>query len=197
MIECDFGAPSSLAVTGFAPAADLAAMRVFAAVATHTVLGELLSIHRCGVADVTVSLGVRAHQRELGFRCVVISHRLPSVVVMAVVALGTETQRMSVIRLVTAVAVLRNLVLVISTAMAGKAVDVRVYAQQRVAGLLEMIVLRSLPFLRRMALCAVFASRAAVFIVGRVATDAGFRGRLVAARDVARIASHRRMGACQ
>src|ERR1700736_1646801 len=105
-----------------------------------------------------VELGVRARQCELGLRGVVVGHRLPSVIVMAIVALDTKTKGMSIIRLMAAVAILGDLVLVISTAVAGKAVDIRVYAQQRVAGLLEMIILRSLPLLRRVALCAVVAA---------------------------------------
>ena len=61
------------------------------------------------MADVTVDLGVRAHQRELGFRGVVISHRLPMVVAMAIVALGAEASRVGVIRLVAALAAQRDL----------------------------------------------------------------------------------------
>src|SRR5216684_3893908 len=112
MIECHVGPPRNLAMTGFAPAVDLAAMRVFAAMAAHAVLGEFLRVHRCGMADVAVNLGVRALQREFGFRGVIIGHGLPPVVVMAVLALDAEAEGVSIISLVAAVAVLRDLVLV-------------------------------------------------------------------------------------
>src|SRR5713226_6441007 len=118
MIEYDIGAPRNLAMTGFAAALDLTAVRVFAAMAARTVLGKLLCIHRRGVADVTVDLGVRARQCELGLRGVVVSHRLPSVIVMAIVALDTEAEGVSIVRLMAAVAILRDLVLVVTTAVA-------------------------------------------------------------------------------
>src|SRR5450631_1581558 len=79
MIEHDAGPPRILSMTGFAAALELAAVRVFAAMAAQAVLGELLGSHGCGVTGVAVHLGVRTGQRKLSFRGMVISDRLPAV----------------------------------------------------------------------------------------------------------------------
>src|ERR1700722_12799279 len=197
MIEYDVGAPGILPVTRFASALDLAAVRVFAAMAARTILGELLRGRRCGVAGVAVDLGVRAHQRELGFRGMIIGHRPPAVIIVAVLALGAESRCVRVVGLVAAVAILWNLVLVIAAAVAGQAVDLCMRTEELVPGLLEMIVLRRLPILRHVALCAIFAARSPVLIVGRMASRAGSRRRLVAPGDVTGIAAQRRMGSRQ
>ena len=106
---------------------------------------------------------------------IVSRHRLPSIVVMAVAALVAEAGGMRVVGAVAAVAVLRDLVLVVAAAVAGEAVDLGVHAEQLVAGLLEVIELRGLPLLGDVALGAVGAARAAVLIVRGVAADAGLR----------------------
>lgn len=168
-----------------------ASVRVFAAMAAHAVIGELLGSDRRRMTVVAVDLGVRAHQCKLGFRGMIISHRPPPVVVMAIGALGAETGGVSIVRPVAAIAVLRDLILVISASVAGEAGNLGVRAQERIARLFEMVELRSPPLLRDMALCALFAARPAVIIVGLVTTDARPRRRLVAAADVTGIARRR------
>ena len=60
VIEHDVGTPFHLAVACFAPALELAGVRVFALVAAHAVLGELLGRCRGGVTGVAINLGVGA-----------------------------------------------------------------------------------------------------------------------------------------
>ena len=118
-------------------------------------------------------------------------------VVVAVLAFRAEARGMGIIGLMAAVAVLRNLVLVIAAAMAGETVDLRVHAQEVIAGFLQMIVFRGLPLLGHVALCAILAARAAMLIVGGMTAIAALRHRLVAAADVAGIAGHRQVRAGQ
>ena len=197
VIENDIASPGSLAMTCFAAALEPAAVRILTAMAARAVLGELLGRRRRGVTRMAVDLGVYADQRKLGFPRMIIGDRPPSLVIMAVFALDAEPGRVSIVGLVAAVAVLRDFVLVISVAMAGEAIDVRVHTQQLIAGFLEVVVLRALPFFGRVALCAIHTARPTVFIVGCVTTVAGLRRRFVAAADMARIAGHRNVGAGQ
>src|SRR5450432_2890905 len=114
---------------------------------------------------------------------------------MAVFALRAEARRVHVIGLVTAVAVLRNLVFVIAAAVAGDAVDLVMHAEQFVFRLLEVIELGGLPFLRHMALGAILAARSAVLVVGGVASITCLGRLLIASADVAGIAGHGRVSA--
>ena len=180
-------------MTCFAPALDLAAMRVLAAMAADTVGGQLLVGRHGGVTDVAVDLGVHAEQGKFGFRGMIISYRLPVLIVVAIVALGAEAPGVRVVGFVAAVAVLGNLILVISAPMAGKTADFVVYAQKLIARFLEVVVLRRLPLLGHVALCAIIAARPTVFIVGCVTTYASLRSRLIAAADMTGIASHHRV----
>src|SRR5271157_2776191 len=54
MVEYELGPPGVLAVTGFAAALELAAVRILATVAAHAVLGELLGGRGAGVAGVAI-----------------------------------------------------------------------------------------------------------------------------------------------
>jgi hypothetical protein len=158
VIEHDVGAPGLLAMTGFASALELAAVRVLTAMAACAILGQLLACNRCGVAGVAIDLGVRAEQRKLVLPGMIVIRYLPALVVVAIAALRAESRRVRIIGLVAALAVLRNLVFVIAAAMTGDAVDLVVHAQQFIAGFLEMVVLRRLPLLRHVALGAIFAA---------------------------------------
>src|SRR5271166_441227 len=195
VIENDLGAPAALAVAGVAAAFELAAVRVLAAMAAEAVLGELLFRDDARVAGIAIGLGVCAHQRKFGLNRMIIRRRMPFLAVMAGLAFGAEARRMRVVRRVAAVAVLGNLFLVISAAMARETVDVRMHAEQRVMRFLEVIEFRCLPFLDRVAFAAVRTARAAVLIVGRMTSDARFRRLLVVAFDVAGIAGDRLMRA--
>lgn len=129
VIENDVGPPSLLAMAGFASALELAAVRVFAAVAAGAVLGKLLRGHGRGMTGITVDLGVCAHQGKLMPFGMIVIFYLPALVVMTVFALPAEAPGMRIVGLVAAVAVLRNLILVIAAPMAGDAVDPVVHAQ--------------------------------------------------------------------
>lgn len=190
VIEDDAGGPGALAVAGFTTARELPAMRVVTAMAARAVLRQRLLRNDRAMAGITVDLRVCPGQREFGLAPVVIGHRLPLLIVMAVIALHTEPSGMRVIGRMATIAVLGNLVLVIPTAMAGHAVDIGVHTQQGIAGFLEMVVLRGLPLLGHVAFAAFRAPRPAVFIVSCVTTNTRLRCLLIAAADVAGIASH-------
>ena len=177
-------------MAGLAAALELAAVRVLAAMAASAVLGELLLRNHRGMTGVTVDLGVRPDERKMCLFCVIIGQRLPLLVIVAVIALLTEPRGVRVIGLVAAVTVLRDLVLVIASAVAGDAVDVRVHSEQRVTGLLQVVILRCLPLLGDMALTAVAAARAPMLIIGGVTADAGLRSLFVMAAYMAGITSH-------
>src|ERR1700722_7869720 len=197
VIKYDVGAPGFLAVAGFATALELAAVRVFAAVAARAVLRQFLGCDRSGVTGVAIDLGVRADQREFVLPGMVVVLHLPVIIVVAVLAFLAESRRVRIIGLMAAIAVLRDLVLVIAAAVAGEAIDLIVHAEQCVVRLLEMVELRRFPFLGHVALAAVIAARAAVLIVGLVAAHAGLGRLLVVPSDVARIAGHRQVRAGQ
>jgi hypothetical protein len=97
---------------------------------------------------------------------------MPDLVVMAVVALLAEAPGVRIIGLVAAVAVFRNLVLVVAAPVAAEAVDLGVAPEQRKAGLLLVIELGGLPLGRGVALAAVITTLFIVRIVGRMTADA-------------------------
>lgn len=196
VIERDLGMPGVLAMAFCAAAGDLAGMRVFAAMAPLTVLGQLLGCLG-DVTGVAVELRVRALQRELVPRRVIVVHRVPLVVIVAVLALRTEAHGVGIVGAMTSIAILGDLILVVAASMARETVDVGMYAEQGESGFLEVIEFGGFPLLGGMAFAAIRAARTAVFIVGGMATDAAFRGLLVAAADVARIAGERGMRAIQ
>src|SRR5579859_5625809 len=136
---------------------------------------------------------MRADERKMVARRVVVLDRTPALIVVAVLALGPEPGGMRVVRTMAAVAVFRDLVPVIAAAMAAKTIDRGVRTEKVVARFLEVIELRRLPFLGAVAFAAVWTASAAMLVVGRVAVDAGPRRVLVAAADVARIAREGRM----
>src|SRR6266404_513450 len=169
---------------------ELAGMRVFTLVAAGAILGQLLSRGDGGVAGVTIDLGMRVHQRKLVLSGVVVVLYRPMIVAVTVAAFLTESGSMRVVGFMTAVAVLGDLILVVAAPMAGDAVDAVVHAQQFVARLLEVVVLRRPPLLGNVAFFAVLAPRAPVLIVGGMAAIAGFRRLLVMPCDVTGVARH-------
>ena len=190
VVEHDVGAPGLLAVAGFASALELAAVRILAAMAARTVLGELLARYGGRVTGVAIDLGVRAHQRKFVLPGMVVVLDLPALVVVTVLAFLAEARRVRIVGLMAAVAVLRDLVLVVAAAVAGDAVDLIVHAEQFEFRFLEMVELRRLPFLGHVALAAVIAARSTMFIVGLMAAHAGLGRLLVPPSDVACIAGH-------
>ena len=193
VVEYNVGGPGVLSMAGFAAALELAAMRILTAMASTAVLWQCLPRNHRGMTGVAIDLGVRAEQRKVRFFRVIVGHRLPFLVVVAIIALLTESPGMRVIGLVAAVAVLRDLVLVVATAVAGYAVNVRVHTQQLVTGLFQVVKLRCLPLLGDMALTAVATARATMFIIGGVTADTGLRCLFVMAAYMAGVTSHRPM----
>ena len=58
VVERQVASPGSLSVAGLASAFELAAMRIFAAMASHAVRGQFLSSSYCGMTGVAVECGV-------------------------------------------------------------------------------------------------------------------------------------------
>lgn len=188
MIESKAGAPILLAVALVAGILELAAVRILAAMASGAVLGELLRGNYRGMAGVAIDLGVSAGQRILVALRVIVIRQPPTLIVMTVAAFRSKTGGMGIVSLVAAVAILGNLVVVVAAAMTGDAIGAVVHSEKFVAGFLEMIILRGFPLFGHMAFRAILAARSAVLIVGRMATDAALRGRLVVAADVTSVA---------
>src|ERR1700684_973286 len=110
-------------MAGLAAALDLAAMWILAAMAVDTVLAELLLGGRRAVAGVTGDLGVRADEPELVAPEMIVVDRLPSIVIVAVLAFAAKAPGVRVVGPMAAVAVLWNLFLVVAAAMTGQAVE--------------------------------------------------------------------------
>ena len=134
--------------------------------------------------------GMSADERKFGLRQVIVLDRPPDLAVVAITALGAEALRVRVIGLVATVAVLGNFVLVHAGAMAAKAVDLGVPAEQRKTSLLLMIELRRLPLSGGVALATIGTALTAVRIVRQMAADTALGPALVAAAQVTTPAAH-------
>ena len=154
---------------------ELPAVRILTAMAPGTVLRQRLGSHDCCVTGVTVDLRVCTVQREFGLATVVVSDGMPFLIIVAIVALGAEPRGVRIVGSVATVAVLGNLILVVTATVAGQTIDVGVNAEERVAGFLEMVVLGSLPFLGDVAFATVGATRPAMLIVGGMTAQARLR----------------------
>src|SRR6516162_5665398 len=109
---------------------------------------------------------------------------LPGLVAVALVAALTKATGMGVLPLVAAEAILGDLVLEVAAAVAVVARNVVVHAEERVAGLLQVVELRVLPALRVMTVAALGAAFAVVHIIRRVTGDTFLRGVLVAVAEM-------------
>lgn len=180
-------------MAGFAAALERGVVRIFTAVTATAIFGQLLRCHGSRVTGVAIYFGVRAKQRKVMFSRMVVVGDLPMIVVVTVAALRPKTGCMRIVGLVAAIAVLRDLLLVITAAVTRHAVDPIVDAQQFIAGFLEVVELGRLPLLGHMALRTILAARTTMLIVGGVTCDASL-GRLpVLPADVAGIACDRRV----
>ena len=126
VIELDAVRPTVLAVTVFATGRQLAAVRVLRVVAGGAVGAELLGIDGRGMAGVAVELGVCPEQGDFRLRGVVVIHRMPDLVAMALLAFATETASVSIIGAVATDTGDWQLALVIASPVAVRAVDLRV-----------------------------------------------------------------------
>ena len=185
MIEVHARLPVLVVVAGLAAGFQRAAVDVIAAMAAGAGRGQLLRCRAARVAGVAVEFRVAPEQRELRLLRMIESNGAPGIVVVAGGAILAEAARMRVDILMAADAGLRQFVLEISAAMAPGAVERAVPAEQREAGFLRVVELRGLPAGFGVALRAVVAARAAVYVVRRVAGIAAQRSVLVSAGDVA------------
>lgn len=112
---------------------------------------------------------------------------------MTIVALDTEASGVGIVRLMAAVAIFGNLILIISAAVASNAGRLGMNAEQLIACLFEMIVFRGIPFLGHVTFATIGAACAAVIIVGGVATHAILWRRIILAADMTGVASDRRV----
>jgi hypothetical protein len=118
MIEFAVCAPGILTMAIGAFAGHLAGVRIFAAVAAFAIFRQLCT--RIGsVTGMAVEFRVRALQRKFMPRDMIVDNRMPLVVVVAILALRAEAPRVGVVGAVTAIAILRNFLLVVAAAMAG------------------------------------------------------------------------------
>ena len=197
MIELKLASPSLLAVALLARIAELAAMRILGAVAIDALLAEFLRRYHGAVAGITIEFGMYALQLEVVSGRVIQARHVPEIIVVAIAAFSTEARRVRVVGAVTAVAILRNLVLIVTAAMTGGAIDPVVRAQQFKAGFLEVIVLSGFPLLGGMTFRAGIAACATMLVVSRVTTDAALRSLFVGTTDVTGVAGQTAVGTGQ
>lgn len=184
-------------MTRSAIALDLAAVRITGPMASCTILGQRLFRNDRRVTRITGNLRMRLAQGKFGAVSVIVGDRLPLLIVVAIVTFLPETPGVRIVCLVTAVAILWDLILVVAASVTRKTINIRVHPKQRVAGFLQVIVFCALPSVGEVALAAVIAARAAMLIVGRVTTDTRFRSLLVVPTHVTGIAQNGAMSACQ
>ena len=123
MIEVNLTAPILLRMAVITSGMEILAVRTGRAMAGVAIGTELLRGRVRGMTDVAVKFGVYTQQRKFGLRQVVVLDGTPHVVVVTTVALGAKARGVRVVGLVAAVAVLGNLVLVDTAAVATEAVD--------------------------------------------------------------------------
>lgn len=158
MIKSQAGLPVGLAMTAVARLVQLAAVRIDTSMTIHAGLAELLSGDLGGVTGIAGDFSVRPDEGKLVTAGVIVIGDLPVAVVVTVLAAGPEARRVRIVGTMTAVTVLRDLLLVVAAAMAGQTINIAVRAQQRIAGFLEVIVFGRLPLLGDMALGAIGSS---------------------------------------
>ena len=118
---------------------------------------------------------------------VVEERRSPFLVAVAAAAVRSETTGVGILSLMAADALFRELVLEVPATMAARAVDARVHALQRKAGLLRMVELAALPAGSRVAIGAFRTALPAMHVIGCMAGNA-LLGRVLVA--IPKVASH-------
>jgi len=184
MIEVGFRAPSRWGVALRAVGSEFAGMHVRCTVAAGAARFELLGGDDRRVTRVTVDFLVPPFERPFAIARVIEGSRQPLLFAMAVLALAAEAARVRVLAAVATLAISRHRILQAAAAMAIRAVDACVDAQQGEAGLLRMIELRSLPARGRVAVGAFRAALAAMHVVGRMTGNALLRRALVAIAEM-------------
>src|SRR5205823_540118 len=184
VIEAHAGAPARRRVALIAFLAELAGVHVVGPVAAHAFGGQLLRRHARGMAGMTPDLLVTADEGPLGVARMVEARGLPLLVAVAGAAVLAEAGGVRILRLVTAEALARQLVLEIPRAMAVVAGDAVVHTLEGEAGLLLVIELRGLPGAGDVALGAFDTTIAVVHVVRLVARDALFGRALVTIAEV-------------
>jgi hypothetical protein len=149
-------------------------MRVVGAMTAAAVGAELLFLHNTRVACVTVEPRMCTFEREE--RLVIVSGDAPEVVAMTLAAGGAEPARVAIIRLVATGTVFRDRVVEIPAAVAVRAADVGVSAEEGKARLPGVLELPRAPVRGRMAGAALLTLASFVDVVRGMA-GAAFFGR--------------------
>src|SRR4029077_9545479 len=184
VIKAHAGAPAHRRVALIAFLAEMARVHVVRPVAAHALGGQLLGGDARGMAAMARDLLVAADEGPGGVARVIEARGLPLLAAVTGAAVLAEPQGMRVLRLVTAEALARQLVLEIARAVAVVAGDAVMHALEREAGLLLVIELRVLPAGGDVALTALDPAVAVVHVVRLMARDALFGGVLVTVAEV-------------
>lgn len=180
MIEFNPAAPHRAAVALAAIAAQTSAVRVLSRMAGLAIIAKLLLRQLRCVASMTIEFFVRAEQCEVRFLEVIICEWMPAILGMARGAIAIESAGVRILRCMTALAILCDLILDVPRPMAGDAGDVSVCAVEREPGFLGVIKFRRLPARRGVALRTVLAAATAMHVVRRMAVRACLRRAFVA-----------------
>ncbi len=159
-------------------------MNIAGPVAARAILWQLLFCYRRRVTRVTSDLGVLSVEGPVSIPRMIEQRWLPFIRAMALLATATEPASMSILSLMTANALARQLVFEVAGAMTVLAVDTGVGSLERETGLLSVVESSCLPARRRVTGSAFGTALAAVDIVRGMAGDALLGRALVAVAEV-------------
>ena len=126
MIEVDVALPILLAVASVARGFEFGAVRAGGTMASDAIGAQFLFVGVGRVADMAIEFSVATYQRKFGLGQVIVLHRMPFVIAMAIVALGSKAPGMRIVGLVATEAVFRNLDFKVAAAVATGAIDLGV-----------------------------------------------------------------------
>ena len=172
VIECDGGLPALGGVALLALRTQLACVNVAGAMATGAVGRQLLLRDDRRMTGVAGDLLMPARQIPVPVAGVVECRRLPLLVAVALLALCAEAAGVRVLALVAAEAILGDFLLQVAAAMAVLAIDAGVRALESEAGLLLVIEFGRFPTGGGVAVAALRAALAPMYVIRRVAGGA-------------------------
>jgi len=187
--------PARLSVAIVTGSAKLACVWIFGAVTVDALPAEVLCRQRRRVTDVAVDLRMRTLKLESRLTRMVVRDLVPGVIAVALLAASSETRSVGVVRAVAPHAGHRQLALIVTAAMTGRAGQLCMTPEQREAAVARMIEARTGPGAGVVTARAVIATRASMRIVRGMTPDAGLRCARVPAADVTGIAAQLRMRA--
>lgn len=174
VVEADLS-PLRGAVAPLTLLAESPAVGLIGTVAVNACCAELLLLRDAGVAGVTVQLRVSALEHEVEALRVIESAHLPDIISMAVGASRPEPARVPVIGSMAALTVPGNRVVQVSGAVAVRASDVRMTAQQREICLARVVEALRGPRCGAMAIAALSPLAALVNVIRGMARHALLR----------------------